>query len=110
MIKLCDQKQCMEESVYLACASQSQSITERNQDRNLEAEPDAEAMKKCCLLAFSPWLAHLVSYIPQNHLARDGVTHNEWALTNQSVIKKIHYRGWRDGSVVKSADCSSEVP
>ncbi|EDL08098.1 mCG147233 [Mus musculus] len=31
-----------------------------------------------------------------------------WALPHQSLIKNMLYRGWRDGSVVKSTGCSSE--
>jgi hypothetical protein len=32
-------------------------IIKGSQDRNLEAGADAEAMERCCLLAFSPYLA-----------------------------------------------------
>ena len=48
------------------------------QDRNLEAESEAEAVEKCCLLAwFAPLcLLNLLSYTIQSQLFRLGTTHN----------------------------------
>jgi hypothetical protein len=42
------------------------------------------------------------------------VNHNvKWCETDQCIsckAQRFHFLGWRDGSVVKSTDCSSEGP
>jgi hypothetical protein len=47
-----NQKHPEEERVYLAYTSTLLFIIEERQGRNLETEPDAEAMEECCLSAF----------------------------------------------------------
>jgi hypothetical protein len=56
MVKHSDQKQLGEKRVYFFfMILRSQCLTERIQgrdsSRNLEAEADAEAMERCCLMA-----------------------------------------------------------
>lgn len=48
-----------------------------SQGKNPEARTEAEALKECFLLARSPSLFSLLSYISQAYLAKSGTTHSE---------------------------------
>jgi hypothetical protein len=96
-----------------------------NQGRNLEAGTEAEATEKC-----SYWLTQPVfSGPPGTTYPRVSLPLLSWApsiinqentstvvslssvkLRGENKTTKINQGGWRDGSVVKSTDCSSEGP
>lgn len=82
-----DQKHLGKERIYLACTSTSQSITKDSQERRsskgLDIETEAESMGGCCLLACSFWL--VLSYMPQDHLPIDGLTHNELGYPTSNI-------------------------
>jgi len=66
----------------------SQSITERNQDRDLEAGTETEVMKKTVLTGL------LLVACPACFLTqpRVGTAHNGCGLPHQSSVKKMHHR------------------
>jgi uncharacterized protein YgbK (DUF1537 family) len=57
VMKDCGQKQLVRERVCFAYTSTSQFTMKGNWGKSQEAGADAEAMKECCLLACSLWLA-----------------------------------------------------
>jgi hypothetical protein len=56
---------------------------------NLEVGADKTALEKCCILASLLWLAQLISYRTQDHQPRMDPPTVGWALSYQSLIKKI---------------------
>jgi hypothetical protein len=52
-----------------------------------------------------PWYGHILVY--HQHSARD---RSSSKVQSRLHVKSIEVGGWRDGSAVKSTDCSSEGP
>jgi hypothetical protein len=67
---------------------------ELQQDRNLKAGTDVEAVEGCCLLTYSSWvsqLAFFIRFIRNFRTTRPGgaLPTMTWALSHQSLIKKM---------------------
>lgn len=56
-----------------------------------EGIDDTEALEEYCLLACSPWLARVLSYMVLDHQPGDLISHNGLrpALPYQSSVKKM---------------------
>jgi hypothetical protein len=57
--------------------------------RNMEAGTDAEVMEGCYLLACSPGLLSLLSYITQKHQPRSSITHSGLGCSLPLLIKQM---------------------
>jgi len=72
------------------------------QDRSLKAGADAETVEWCCLLACSAF------FVIEPRTTSPGMAPPTKVCTTTPGLRSL--MGWRDGSVVKSTDCSPRGP